>query len=153
MRMDPVIVLIEELRAAESSLRTATCQRRRDDVRDLLLEIRLLEGCLAETSAASAAGAAELLRLAAEYLSRSGASIAGRLLVVADRLSEGERVLKDMIWLRAAARLLARGSYGVEGIRAAELCRSAVSGATRPVLIFRSVDCLPRTPELLSDAG
>ena len=138
MRIDPIIVLAEELRAAELSLRTATCERRQDEVRNLLLEIGLLENCLAETEPTSVVGAGELLRLAAEYIQHRHARLATRIRAVARRMREGERSLPDVVWLRTAARELAGGSCGEQGLKAAQLLQSAISGAARPVLVFRA---------------
>ncbi len=138
MRMDPVVILAEELRAAESSLCAAKCQQRHDDAREFLAEIRLLEDCLAQTEPTSALGAAELLRLAAASLEPPQARMANRLAAIAEHLSEGKRALKDMIWLRATARRLESGAAGETGPKAARLLLLAVNGASRPVLVYRA---------------
>jgi hypothetical protein len=138
MRMDPVIVLVEDLRVARSSLRAAAGQRRHDDVRRLLLDIRCLENRLAETAPTSALGAGELLRIAAERLWDARAHFANHLSEIADRLSEGRRALDDMIWLRTTARALESEPGGKRSLNAAVLVRAAVAGAARPVLVFRS---------------
>jgi hypothetical protein len=146
MRMDPVILLAEELRVVEEALRVATCERRHDIAHCLLLQVRLLRNCLADSAPTSALGAGELLRLAVEYLPRRQALYSGHMLEIAARWTEGGRSLDDMIWLRAIADALETGAGGEHGPRAARLVRSALAGASRPVLIHRSV----LSPEVLS---
>ena len=135
MRMDPVILLAEELRALEHDLRIATCESRSDTAHCLMLQIRLLRTCLADCAPTSTLGAGELLRLAVEYLPQPQAALSRPLFEIADRWSEGRRRLDDMIRLRAIADSLEREA----GPRAARLVRSALVGAARPVLIHRSV--------------
>jgi len=139
MRMDPVILLAEELREAEEALRVATCERRQDVAHCLLLQIRLLRNCLTDSAPTSALGAGELLRLAVEYLPQPQTRLADHMGEIAKRLSEGERALGDVIWLRAVADALENGTDDQRGPRAARLLRSALVGATRPVLIHRCV--------------
>ena len=141
MRMDPVLVLIEELRGAESSLRAAACRHRGAggaELRHLRAEIALIEGCIAETAPTSAPGAGELVRLAAEYVQRPHLLLAEKLSDIAHRLCEGERLLDDMIWLRATERFLAGDPCGERSTSAARLLHSALAGAARPVLVYRS---------------
>jgi hypothetical protein len=135
MRMDPVILLAEELRGLEQALRIATSERRADVAHCLMLQIRLLRNCLTDSTPTSALGASELLRLAVEYLPQPLSELASRLVAIADRWSEGERMLDDMIWLRAVADTLSSRS----GPRAARLVRASLTGASRPLLIHRSV--------------
>lgn len=135
MRMDPVILLAEELRGLEQALRVATSERRADIAHCLMLQIRLLRNGLTDSTPTSALGASELLRLAVEYLPQPLSELASRLVAIADRWSEGTRTLDDMIWLRAIADTLTSRS----GPRAARLVRASLTGASRPVLIHRSV--------------
>jgi hypothetical protein len=137
--MDPVILLAEELRAAEEALRIATSNHRHDDAHRLLLQVRMLRNCLADSAPTSALGAGALLCLAVEYLPRQQGRFSSHMLEIAARWSEGERGLDDMIWLRAIADALENGAGGEHGPRAARLVRSALSGAARPVLIHRAV--------------
>ena len=73
--MDPVVLLAEQLRAAEQSLHTAVrlyevdrCQENGETVNSLLVSIKSLHRDLTQTAPTSALGASELVRLAAQRL-------------------------------------------------------------------------------------
>ena len=139
MRIDPVVELAEELRAAELSLHSAAGRRRHGAVGDLLLEIGYLENRLALTRPTSALGAGEQLRLAAQYLQFADSRYAGYLAAIAKRMIEGKRELTDLVWLRSLVLALAHGTWGEKGATAAKLVSAAIEGAARPVLVYRSV--------------
>lgn len=138
MRIDPVVELAEELRAAETSLRRATSRGRHSLMRSLLAEIGYLESRLSLIEPTTPLGAAELIRRAAEQLLETDSRYARTLVSIADRWSEGRRELTDLVWLRALAPALANGAWGETGVRAAGLLRSALAGASRPLLVYRA---------------
>ena len=100
MPIDPVVMLAEELRIAERSLQevrraNAGVYRldRVEKANKLLARITRLHEQLFETEPASALGAGELVRLSAQHLPFSQSNYASHLNEIADRLSEGNRVL------------------------------------------------------------
>ena len=143
MAMDPVVLLAEELRTTERSLRAAI-QRYETDrssangetVNVLLAAIKNLHRELTQTQPTSALGASELVRMAAQRLPFSLARYADHFNQVADRLSIGRREHSDLIWLRAMRAALRNGEQ--QSVRAAPLLQLAIAGAARPVVIFRS---------------
>ncbi|HEY8255516.1 MAG TPA: hypothetical protein VIG39_12795 [Rhizomicrobium sp.] len=143
MEMDPVVLLAEQLRAAEQSLHTAVrlyevdrCQENGETVNSLLVSIKSLHRDLTETMPTSALGASELVRLAAQRLPFSLSRYADHFNQIADRLGAGRREHSDLVWLRSMRAALRSG--GQQGVRAAPLLQLAIAGAARPVVIFRS---------------
>ena len=141
--MDPVVLLAEQLRAAERTLHTAVrsyeldrCQENGETVNSLLCSIKGLHRELTQTVPTSALGASELVRLAAQRLPFSLARYADHFNQVADRLSIGRREHSDLIWLRAMRAVMRSGEQ--QGVKAAPLLQLAIAGAARPVVIFRS---------------
>ena len=146
MMMDPVVMLTEELRAAESALDKATQIYNRDGkqmhgelVNVLLAKVKRLFAELFETEPTSAIGAAELVRFAAQRLPFAYARHAAQLHEIADRLAAGQRKLSDLVWLRAMRAALSEGFFGREGERTASLLDLAIAGARRPVMVFHAV--------------
>jgi hypothetical protein len=146
MQMDPVLMLAEELRTAESALDKATQIYNRDGkqahgelVNLLLAKVKRLFTELFETEPSSALGAAELVRIAAQRMPFAYSRHAAQLHEIADRLSLGERKLSDLVWLRAMRAALEDGFFGRDGARTALLLELAIAGARRPVMVFHAV--------------
>jgi hypothetical protein len=144
--IDPVIVLVEELRSAEGTLRDAAKEYARnsypgraESIQRLLSLIKNLNQKLMETIPTSALGAAVLLRLVIERLPFSHARHADQFLEIARRLDCGQRTHADLIWLRGIEVSLAGRDAGNGAPQAVPLLRSAILGAARPVLVFRTV--------------
>jgi len=153
MKMDPVVLLAEDLRATEAALDKATKlyarDRRREDgeLVSLLLErIKRLYHDIYETVPTSALGAAELVRMAARRLPFAHARYASHLHGVAERLSDGHRLHSDLIWLRALEAAFADGVCGKDGGAIAPWLHLAVIGASRPVLVYRAVESRTANP-------
>lgn len=151
MDMDPVVLLAEELRAAETALHAAVKRYEKDHLREndktvntLLASIKSLYRDIAETVPTSALGAAEMIRLAAQRLPFSMARYANHFHEVADRLGAGRREHADLIWLRAMRAALKDGQGGEQGLKAEPLLSLALAGASRPVVVFRAVVPPPR---------
>ena len=145
MRIDPVIVLSEEIRSAEAALREVTRQQNRGDGKDygrllnLMLErVRRLNAELMETQPTSARGAAELLRVTAARFSFSQSRFIKRLHDIADSLWEGRCGSADLIWLRAVEVAAREGTLGSVGVRVAPMLRSAIIAASRPVMVSQT---------------
>jgi hypothetical protein len=145
MPIDPVLLLVEELRSVELALSKATQTYRRTSQREdgevvnlLLVKLKRLFSELFETMPVSAAGAAELIDIAAQRLPFAYSRFAAHLHNVADRLSLGRRDHGDLVWLRAMQAALLEGVCGEEGRRMARLLDLAIRGAARPVMIFRT---------------
>lgn len=146
MQMDPVVALTEELRAAESALDKATQIYNRDGrqahgelVNVLLTKVRRLFTELFETEPSSALGAGELVRLAAQRLPFAYGRQTTQLHEIADRLSQGQRKLADLVFLRAMHGALLDGAFGGDGERTARLLQLALGGAARPLMVFQAV--------------
>jgi hypothetical protein len=146
MAIDPVIVLVEELRSAETTLRVAAKnyernrgRERGEAVNQLLSTIKNLNSELLETIPTSALGAAELIRLVMERLPFSHARYADHFSEVARRLGGGQRTHADLVWLRAMEMSLSSSGQGDFDFKAAPLLHSAIYGASRPVIVFRAV--------------
>jgi hypothetical protein len=58
---------------------------------------------------------------------------------IADRLSLGRRLHTDLVWLRALQAALGEGVCGKDGGAIAPWLNLAVIGASRPIMVFRSV--------------
>jgi len=153
MTIDPVILLAEDLRATEAALDKASQlysrEHRREDgelINLLLGRIRRLYHDIHETVPTSALGAGELVRMAARRLPFSYSRYASHLHEIAARLSSGQRVHSDLVWLRALQAALGEGVCGKDGGAIAPWLNLAVIGASRPVMVFRSVQPEPGHP-------
>ncbi len=145
MEIDPVVVLVEELRATESALRNAVhryeldqAQENGEAVNNLLASLKSLYRDIGETIPTSAMGASEMVRLAAQRLPFSLSRYVSYFHEVADRLGEGRREHADLVWLRAMRAALKGGACGEQGLKAAPLLGLAIAGAARPVVVFRA---------------
>jgi len=134
---DPTLIVAEELREAQTSLQSATAQRRHNVVRDLLLEIRLLEEALTELVPTTAKGAGALLRVVAANLAWTEPDFAADALPIAGRLEAGYRELPDLVRLRRLIAVLQRRG-NAQATRTALLLTSVVAGAAKPVVVSRS---------------
>lgn len=146
MPIDPILVLMEELRSAESSLHCASklyernrCREHGEAVNFLLANIKSLNSELLETMPTSALGAAALLGLVAERLPFSHARYADHFAEVASRFSAGIRLHADLVWLRAMQAAFVGRAEGEPAGKLAALLRLAICGAARPVMVFRAV--------------
>jgi hypothetical protein len=146
MQIDPVILLAEDLRSTEAALDKATqlyssdLRRENGELVNLLLgRLKRLYREIHETVPTSALGAAELVRMAARRLPFSYARYAAHLHEIADRLAAGRRLHADLVWLRALEAALGEGVCGKDGGTIAPWLHLAVVGASRPVMVFRSV--------------
>jgi hypothetical protein len=145
MDIDPVVILAEELRAAESALRSAVRRYELDHVQEhgetvntLLASLKSLYRDIAETMPTSAIGASEMVRLAAQRLPFALSRYTTHFHEVADRLGAGRREHADLVWLRAMRAALKGGACGEQGLKAAPLLGLAIAGAARPVVVFRA---------------
>jgi hypothetical protein len=150
MSIDPVILLVEELRSAETSLRCAVklyernrCREHGEAVNLLLAAVKSLNSELFETVPTSALGAAALLQLVIERLPFSHARYAGHFSEVAARFGAGLRLHADLVWLRAMQATFVSSASGEPGSRAAPLLHLAILGASRPVMVYRAVTPRP----------
>jgi hypothetical protein len=136
MEMDPVVMLAEQLRETERTMPVS-----RDDAGGMnqMFTAAVLHRMIETTEPTSALGAGELLTIAAKRLASSTFHEVSRLLSAGERLTAGQRTLADILWLRAVAKIMESGSYGSQGRHAALLIRSAIKGATKPLVIFRTV--------------
>jgi predicted ATPase len=146
MIIDPVVLLAEDLRMAETALAKATRIYRTDGLAQegelvtmLLGRVRRLFGELLETVPTSAIGAAELVGMAAQRLPFSYARYAAHLHEIAERLAMGQRLHSDLVWLRALQAALVDGVCGKDGDKIAPLLNLAIMGASRPIIVFRAV--------------
>jgi hypothetical protein len=146
MPIDPVVLLSEELRIAEQALhiacktdRNALLGRSGEKICDLTARIKELSTEIVETKPTSAMGASVLVRMAAERLPFAYAAYTKHFYEIAGRLDEGQRVLADLVWLRAMRTALTGGLCGKDGVRIAPLVRLAIEGVRQPVVVFRAV--------------
>src|SRR6266403_1177344 len=116
MPIDPVVLLIEEIRHIGSDLRSVcksnapySSQERTDSINRLRQKISTLYAALVETVPTSSLGASELVRIASRRLTFSHAAHAFHLDRIAERLGAGQRHQNDLIWLRAMVRALECG--------------------------------------------
>ncbi len=149
MRIDPVIVLVEELKASYTALARARQAEDWKRAQEELTRQALVQAELHETEPTSVIGAAYLLREAAAELlaSRTDADMAScnmRLREVAARMEQGVRRLADLVWLRQFHRALEGNWYGHVGEDVAPLVAMALRGAARPLLLYRAASPLPR---------
>jgi hypothetical protein len=153
MTIDPVVLLAEDLRSTDAALEKAaqlySKEHRREDgaLVDLLLgRIKRIYRDIYETVPTSALGAAELVRIAARRLPFSYSRYATHLHEVAERLSIGRRLHGDLVWLRAFQAAIGEGVCGKDGSIIAPWLNLAVIGASRPVMVFRSVEAMGGNP-------
>jgi hypothetical protein len=146
MTIDPAILLAEDLRSTEAALEKATQlysrEHRREDGELVTLRLgrmKRLYHDIHETVPTSALGAGELVRMAARRLPSAYSRYAAHLHEIAERLSAGRRVHTDLVWLRALQAALGEGVCGKDGGTIAPWLNLAVIGASRPVMVFRSV--------------
>lgn len=144
MPIDPVILLIEEIRKVGSDMR-AQCKRNAqrhsqegtDSINRLRQRISKLYADLVETVPTSCLGASELVHIASRRLIFSHAHHAFHLERIAERLGAGQRKHSDLIWLRAMIRALEAGKPDDRSGRIAALLALAIKGAAQPILIHR----------------
>jgi hypothetical protein len=144
MPIDPVILMIEEIRKVGSDLR-AQCklnaqrhsQERDDSINRLRRRISKLYEDLVETVPTSSLGASELVHIASRRLIFSHAHHAFHMERIAERLGAGQRNPQDLIWLRAMVRALEAGKPDDRSARIAAILAQAIKGAAQPVLIHR----------------
>lgn len=158
MAIDPVVLLAEELRVAEQALhiacktdRNALLGRSGEEICDLTARIKELSTEIVETKPTSALGASVLVRMAAERLPFAYAAYTKHFYEIAARLDEGQRVLADLVWLRAMRTALTGGLCGKDGVRIAPLVRLAIEGARQPIVVFRAAT-VPKEP-VQSESG
>jgi len=158
MAIDPVILLVSELREAEKDL-IAACKLqnlrysadRATTITDILQRVRTLYGELIETTPTSAIGSSELIRIASQRLPFSHSRYAWHLNDIADRLADGMRLQSDLIWVRALADALSAGTPDAELDRTVTLLLTAVRGAAMPVLVHRGLGIKPERNLALED--
>lgn len=145
MEIDPVVVLADELRATEAALRSAMKQYESDNARthgdavdNLMGSVKTLRRDIFKTVPTSVLGAAELVRMVAQYLPFTFATYTKHFHEVADRLSQGQRRHDDLVWLRSIRAALAGGICGEVGVKFAPLLELALVGASRPVIVYRA---------------
>jgi len=146
MAIDPVVLLAEELRIAEQALhiacktdRNALLGRSGEEICDLTTRIKELSTEIVETKPTSALGASVLVRMAAERLPFAYAAYTKHFYEIAGRLDDGQRVLADLVWLRAMRTALTGGLCGKDGVRIAPLVRLAIEGVRQPIVVYRAV--------------
>ncbi len=146
MPIDPVILIMERVRRAESDLRVESklnslnySGARADLINTILMRIRKLYDELTQTVPTSSLGAAELIRIAAHRLPFSYARYACHLERVAERLGAGQRIHNDLVWLRALADALRAGEPDDRNDRTAAILALAIRGAAQPVLVHRAL--------------
>ena len=153
MPIDPVVVLAEELRSAELTVRTARERNEEGALTCLLARTVSLYNKISETVPTSALGACELICLAAANLASIDSACAAQLHETANRLKSGVRQHPDLVWLRVVAAELVKGRFGETGLCAAALLRLAIRGAARPIVVYQAVDWTPANGERDSCAG
>jgi hypothetical protein len=153
MPIDPVVVLAEELRSAEYTVRAACEQRKEDALTCLMARAAALYKELIETVPTSALGAGELICLAATNLTSVDKSCALQMRKIANRLMSGLRLQEDLIWLRRTAAGLTQGRRGEIGRSSAALLHLAIRGAARPVIVYRAVELTPVENEREAGTG
>lgn len=147
MRIDPVIVLVEELKASYAALARARQTEDWKRAQEELTRQASVQAELHETEPTSVIGAAYLLREAAAALLATQAdadtsSCNTRLREAAARMEQGVRRLADLVWLRQFHRALEGGWYGRVGEDVAPLVATSLKGAARPLLLYRAA-CPP----------
>jgi hypothetical protein len=150
MAIDPVVVLIHELRATQQALVAARVEIRDENAVDQAARMAALEGRiegvrdrLLYTVPDGPVGASELIQIAANMLEASHGPYADQLRRVAARLGAGRRVPSDILWLRQMANAVTDGLCGTQ-TDAERLLHLAVKGATAPLIVYRAVDMPPK---------
>jgi hypothetical protein len=150
MPIDPVIILMDEMQSAETSLRCATKLYERNRWREygeavtlLLANIKSLNSELLETMPTSPLGAAALLRVVTERLPFSHARYADHFLEISRRLGNGIRLHADLVWLRAMQASFVSRAEGEPDCKVALLLHLAIIGAARPLMVFRAIGPRP----------
>ncbi len=144
MPIDPVLLLVEEIRGLEKQVHAAckgSYERAKMEGVNLMVgRLRALYVELLETEPTSAPGAGELIRIAADRLPFAQGRYAGHLAGIAGRLAAGERLPTDLIWLRALAEALGEEPQAGKGAgnRTARLLAQAAKGMARPVVVWRA---------------
>lgn len=152
MAIDPVLLLVRDLRESEKRL-VAECKLqsgqysadRAGIITGILQQVRGLHRQLVKTAPTSAIGSSELIRIAGQRLPASHGRYAWHLNDIADRLAEGRRLHSDLIWVRALADALAATDQDQTVGQCGTLLVNAIRGAAMPVLVYRG---LRRQPEL-----
>jgi hypothetical protein len=142
--MDPVVDLMEELRAAEDAIAPACkanarsyCRERAERINLLLAKIKALYGEIIQSQPTSILGAGIVLRLVAGRMPFAHARYGDHLLRIAGRLERGVRLHADLVWLRAVAQALT--GEGKPGADLGLLITRAITGIARPVVVFSAV--------------
>lgn len=161
MQMDPVVLLVDRIRQAETELQ-AQCSannrryslKRAEAINQLLQSVRDLYESLLDTAPTSALGAGELIRVAARRLPFSHARYGAHLERIADRLGAGQRLHCDLVWLRALSDALTAGMPDDRNDKTVALLALAVRGAALPVLVWRTASARrPAMPDLAQLSG
>jgi len=145
MSIDPVVLLAEKIHAAETTLRDSFKKRRaiqENDSRHLALQfanLRLLHAQMLRTVPTSAVGASEMIRIVVERQPVCGSCYAAPLREIASRFSNGQRTHDDLVWLRALHGTLTASECSERDRRNLRLLQLAIRGASRPVVVYRSV--------------
>jgi hypothetical protein len=158
MAIDPVLLLVDELRENEKRLvreaklqNAAFCAQRTKTIVDILQRVRALYDQLIETAPTSAIGSSELIRIAGQRMPFSHARYARHLDAIADRLADGKRYHSDLVWIRALADALATATADGEINRTVTLLLTAIRGAAMPVLVHHDVHRRPDLNPTLED--
>lgn len=139
MPIDPVIVITKETRSLEKQIHSSGKLRRpygREGTRAvaaMVSRLRALYIKLLETTPSRAIGAAELIRIAAEWLPVKQIGRTRHLHSITQRLAGGEPRQSDLIWLSAMVTVL-----GEEAAipKRPQLLDSAVKAITLPVIVW-----------------
>ena len=151
--MDPVVGLMEELRAVEQAM-DAACKKnaltyrreRAEAINELLARVKALYGDILNTQPTSPLGASIILRIIAGRMPFAYARYGDHLYRVADRLANGERQHGDLVWLRAIAEALPAERDAKLGAQLGMLISRAIAGIARPVVVYRAVRPPSRLP-------
>lgn len=142
MPIDPVIPLLDEIRAAEDEVHrqskhnAVSYSPRRDELIAIMLgRIASLYDDLYKTVPTSPIGAGALLNLAWRWLPAHYARYEQHLARIGNRLQAGQRSTDDLVWLRALAAALDDDACQNDNLRV--VLHAAILGASRPLLIFR----------------
>jgi hypothetical protein len=141
--MDPIIVLAQRIRAAETALSTecrsnsaAGFGTRAEAIDLLLTELdQLYEGFFA-TVPETLGGAGEQILFAAERLPPSANASASRLRSIGEHMIAGQRLTSDLNWLQAFVRSM-KGEAEKSSESCVLLLSSALTRAASPLLIHQ----------------
>jgi hypothetical protein len=139
---DLVVTLAGRLRSLESALLNATqrfnrraCPQELETIGRLIGRIREVFGQLCAHVPTSAAGAAELIKIAVLQLPAEYSRYEKRLHEIAERLSRGDRDHADLVWLRALESAFLEKARGNDSSKLESLIASAIAGISRPTLV------------------